>query len=56
MKRPKKCWWDFNGDGRFPTERIKGFMKRHLRKWYLKEETKFAFKSFDIYKKNGDDE
>lgn len=42
MKRPKHCWWEFDGDGRFPTDRIKGYWKRHLRKWYLRKTKKQA--------------
>lgn len=32
-RRRKGIMWDFNGDGRFPTERIKGWWKRYWRKW-----------------------
>lgn len=31
--RYKNSWYDFQGDGRFPKERIKGKDKRLLRKW-----------------------
>lgn len=35
--RYKTFWIDFQGDGRFPKERIKGKMKRWLRKWTLRK-------------------
>lgn len=31
--RYKSFWIDYQGDGRFPKERIKGKDKRLLRKW-----------------------
>lgn len=34
MKRRKHIWYEFNGDGRFPKDRIKGFWKRHWNKWF----------------------
>lgn len=47
MKRPKHNWYQFDGDGRFPTDRIKGFWKRHLRKWFLRKQTQIAMKEKD---------
>ena len=43
-RRHKNWWYDFNGDGRFDKDRIKGYMKRYIRKWFLREEKKFAIK------------
>ena len=31
--RPVHNYWDYNGDGRFPNERIKGHDKRYLKRW-----------------------
>ena len=38
--RYKWFWIDFQGDGRFPKERIKGKDKRNLRKWTDKKKYK----------------
>lgn len=35
--RWKWFWIKFQGDGRFPRERIKGKDKRYLRKWTLRK-------------------
>jgi len=31
--RRKGIRWEYNGDGRFHRERIKGFWKRYWRRW-----------------------
>ena len=33
MRLPLHCHYEYNGDGRFPHPRIKGWDKRHLNKW-----------------------
>lgn len=33
MKRRKGIRWDYNGDGIYTRERIKGFWKRYWRRW-----------------------
>lgn len=43
--RPKKWLWEFNGDGRFPTERIKGKDKHYLKVKRRLMEKKFEFDS-----------
>jgi len=40
MKRRKHIWYEFNGDGRFTKDRIKGFWKRYFRKWLKREQLK----------------
>lgn len=47
--RYKNFWYDFQGDGRFPKERIKGKDKRLLRKWTDR-------KKYKEWKKGEDDE
>lgn len=42
--RYKHFWIDFQGDGRFPKERIKGKDKRLIRKWTKREKFKNWFK------------
>lgn len=37
-------WIDFQGDGRFPKEQIKGKDKRFIRKWAKREKFKNWFK------------
>lgn len=46
--RYKNSWIDFQGDGRFPKERIKGKDKRFLRKWTKRKQYKEWLK--DRYK------
>lgn len=36
LKRRKGIRYDYNGDGRFDKERIKGYWKRYWRKWNLR--------------------
>lgn len=36
MTRRKGIRWEYNGDGRFPTERLDRFWKRYWRKWYMR--------------------
>lgn len=38
--RYKFFWIDFQGDGRYPRERIKGSDKRRLRKWTARKKYK----------------
>lgn len=38
--RYKHFWIDFQGDGRYPRERIKGKDKRRLRKWTARKKYK----------------
>lgn len=33
MWRRKGIRWEYNGDGRYARERVKGFWKRYWRKW-----------------------
>lgn len=33
MKRRKGIRWDYNGDGMFARERIRGAWKRYWRRW-----------------------
>jgi hypothetical protein len=33
MKRRKGIKWDYNGDGVYPRERVKGFWKRYWSRW-----------------------
>ena len=33
VKRRKHIWWEYTGDGVFPTERIKGWVKRYWKRW-----------------------
>jgi hypothetical protein len=40
MIKRKGIRWDYNGDGRFPTERIKGYWKKYWKKWLRREEKK----------------
>ena len=47
--RYKNSWYDFQGDGRFAKERIKGKDKRLLRKWTDR-------KKYKEWKKGEDDE
>lgn len=44
VRRHKHLFYEFNGDGRYPKDRIKGCMKRYIKKWFLREEKKQAFK------------
>lgn len=43
--RYKHFWIDFQGDGMFSKERIKGKDKRILRKWTIREQYKQFLKS-----------
>lgn len=45
--RYKNSWIDFQGDGRFPKERIKGKDKRHLGKWSRKKIAQEIESSFE---------
>lgn len=47
--RYNTAWIDFQGDGRFPKERIKGQDKRLLGKWSRKKQGKWLEESFDAY-------
>lgn len=40
-------WIDFQGDGRFPKERIKGKDKKLLGKWSRKKQGKWLQESFE---------
>jgi hypothetical protein len=31
--RRRGILWDYNGDGRYPSEQVKGFWKRYWRRW-----------------------
>ena len=33
MLKRKGIYWDYNGDGRFAKERIKGFWKKYWTRW-----------------------
>lgn len=53
MRRHKGIRWDYNGDGRFVSERIPGFWKRYWRRWNrrrLKKETREASDECDVGK------
>ena len=45
--RYKNAWIDFQGDGRFPKEKIKGIDKRLLGKWSRKKQDKWLEESFE---------
>lgn len=45
--RYTNAWIDFQGDGRFPTERIKGKDKRYLGKWSRNKIAKEIENSFE---------
>jgi hypothetical protein len=34
MIRRKGIKWEYNGDGRYAHERVKGYMKRYWRRWF----------------------
>lgn len=36
--RRKGIYWDYNGDGVFHSERIKGFYKKYWRRWKRRRE------------------
>jgi len=36
FKRRKGILYDYNGDGVYDKERIKGYWKRYWRKWHLR--------------------
>lgn len=44
MKRRKGIFWEYNGDGMFESERIKGFWKRYWCKWDLRRTLNLAKK------------
>lgn len=37
MKRRKGIKWDYNGDGQYRRERVKGFWKRYWRRWQRRQ-------------------
>lgn len=45
--RYKTSWIDFQGDGRFPKERIKGKDKKLLGKWSRNKQGKWLEESFE---------
>jgi len=36
FKRRKGILYDYNGDGMYSSEKIKGYWKRYWRKWHLR--------------------
>lgn len=44
MKIRKNLKWEYNGDGRFEKNRIKGIDKRYWRKWLARTDRKQAIK------------
>lgn len=46
-RRPTHCWYDFNGDGRFPNDRIKGSDKRFIRKRFLRRLALLELREYD---------
>lgn len=52
MKRRKGILWDYNGDGRFARERIKGVWKRYWRRWSRRMSRASSFE--DVIRKAGE--
>ena len=46
MKRRKGILWDYNGDGLYEEEKIKGYWKRYWCKWYLRQLYEEDFKEY----------
>ena len=47
LKRRKGIRYDYNGDGIFEQERIKGFWKKYWRKWHLRYLKQEALRDLD---------
>jgi hypothetical protein len=50
--RPKKMLWEFNGDGRFDKERIKGKDKARMKKLRRLHEQKYMKIEIEEYKRD----
>ena len=40
--------WDYNGDGCFRKDRIKGVIKKYWARWRRREDVKIAFRDLSI--------